>query len=159
MENLIKFLEENARYTNEEIAVMLNTSADEVAKQIRKLENDGVIRGYKAIIDREKLSVNFVEALIELKVTPKRDFGFDEIAQKISEYPEVEDVNLMSGTYDLSLIITGKTFKDIALFVSQRLAVLDGVVSTATHFVLSRYKEKGVIMQDTATDERGNASL
>ncbi len=159
MENLIKILEENARYTNEEIAVMLNTSADEVAKQIRKLENDGVIRGYKAIIDREKLSVNFVEALIELKVTPKRDFGFDEIAQKISEYPEVEDVNLMSGTYDLSLIITGKTFKDIALFVSQRLAVLDGVVSTATHFVLSRYKEKGVIMQDTATDERGNASL
>lgn len=159
MNNLIKILEENARYTNEEIAVMLNTSADAVAKQIRKLEDEGVIRGYKAIIDREKLSENFVEALIELKVTPKRDFGFDEIAQKISEYPEVEDVNLMSGTYDLSLIITGKTFKDIALFVSQRLAMLDGVVSTATHFVLSRYKEKGVVMQDSSTDERGNASL
>lgn len=159
MDNLIKILEENARYTNEQIGVMLNTSADAVAKQIRKLEDEGVIRGYKAIIDREKLSENFVEALIELKVTPKRDFGFDEIAQKISEYPEVEDVNLMSGTYDLSLIITGKTFKDIALFVSQRLAVLDGVVSTATHFVLSRYKEKGVVMQDNSTDERGNASL
>lgn len=161
MDNLIKILEENARYTNEEIAVMLNTTPAEVADRIKKLENDGVICGYKVIIDREKLdeSVNMVEAIIELKVTPKRDFGFDEIAQKISEYPEVEDVNLMSGTYDLSLIITGKTFKDIALFVSQRLAVLDGVVSTATHFVLSRYKEKGVVLQDTTLDDRGNASL
>lgn len=159
MNNLIKILEENARYTNEEIAVMLNTTADDVAKQIKKLENDGVICGYSVIVDREKLSENYVEALIELKVTPKPDFGFDEIAQKISLYPEVEDVNLMSGTYDLSLIIKGKSFKEIALFVSQRLAVLDGVVSTATHFVLSRYKEKGVVLQSETTDDRGNASL
>lgn len=159
MNNLIKILEENARYTNEEIAVMLNTTADDIANQIKKLENDGVICGYSVIIDREKLSENYVEALIELKVTPKRDFGFDEIAQKISLYPEVEDVNLMSGTYDLSLIIKGKSFKEIALFVSQRLAVLDGVVSTATHFVLSRYKEKGVVLQSETTDDRGNASL
>lgn len=159
MDNILKLLEENARYTNEEIAVMLNLTTTEVEKKIAEFEKNGVIRGYKAIIDREKLSENYVQALIELKVTPKRDFGFDEIADRIAQYPEVEDVNLMSGTYDLSLILTGKTFKDIALFVSQRLAVLDSVVSTATHFVLSRYKEKGIIMQGDASDERGNASL
>lgn len=159
MNSLIKLLEENARYTNEEIAVMLGITADEVARKIRKLEQEGVIRGYKAIIDREQLSENYVQAVIELKVTPKRDFGFDEIAKIIAEFPEVEDVNLMSGTYDLSLIVTGKTFKDIALFVSQRLAMLDSVVSTATHFVLSRYKEKGVVLHGTVLDERGNASL
>ncbi len=159
MNNIIKLLEENARYTNEEIAVMLNTTPEEVKKQIEQFEKDGVIRGYKVIVDREKLSDNYVAALIELKVTPKRDFGFDEIAEKIAQYPEVEDVYLMSGAYDLSLILSGRTFKDIALFVSQRLAVLDSVVSTATHFVLSRYKEKGIVMHDTSADERGNASL
>ncbi|WMJ22619.1 Lrp/AsnC family transcriptional regulator [Paludicola sp. MB14-C6] len=159
MNQIIKLLEENARYSNEEIAVMLNTTADDVRAQIDKLEKEGIIRGYKVIIDREKVSENHVEALIELKVTPKRDFGFDEIADKIAQYPEVEDLYLMSGGFDLALILSGKTFKDIALFVSQRLATLDSVVSTATHFVLSRYKEKGVIINNTSLDERGNASL
>lgn len=158
MENLIKLLEENARYTNEEIAVMLGSTAAEVAQKIHQLEKEGVIRGYKVIVDREKLSDNYVMAFIELKVTPKRDLGFDEIAEKIAAYPEVEDVYLMSGGYDLALILSGKSFKDIALFVSQRLAMLDSVVSTATHFVLSPYKEKGVILRDIDRDERGNAS-
>lgn len=159
MEKIIKLLEENARYTNEEIAVMLNMTADEVKAEIAKLEKDGVIRGYKAIIDHEKRSENYVVAIIELKVTPKRDMGFDEIAETIAQYQEVEDVYLMSGGYDLALIVSGKTFKDIALFVSQRLAVLDSVISTATHFVLSRYKEKGIIIHESPKDERGIASL
>jgi DNA-binding Lrp family transcriptional regulator len=159
MNEIIKLLEENARYTNEEIAIMLNLSAEEIRAQIAQLEKEGVIRGYKVILDREKLSENYVEALIELKVTPKRDFGFDEIADKIAQFSEVEDVYLMSGGFDLALIVTGKTFKDIALFVSQRLATLDSVVSTATHFVLSRYKEKGVLINNNSLDERGNASL
>lgn len=158
MEKLIKLLEENARYTNREIAVMLQKSEDEVAKAILSLERQGIIKGYKPIIDHEKLSENYVMAFIELNVTPKRDLGFDEIAGVIAEYPEVEDVYLMSGGYDLAIILTGKTFKDIALFVSQRLSVLESVLSTRTHFVLSQYKEKGIIVKETQTDERGNAS-
>ena len=159
MDNILKLLEENARYTNEQIGIMVDESPQEVARKIEKLEKDGVIRGYKTIIDRDKLSNDYVVALIELKVTPKRDFGFDEVAQKVAEYPEVEDVYLMSGGYDLALILTGKTFKDIALFVSQRLAVMESVVSTATHFVLSQYKDKGIVLHEAQKDERGNASL
>jgi len=159
MDRILKVLEENARYTNEEIAVMLGMSSGEVAEKIRCMEQQGVIRGYKVIVDREKLSDEYVSALIELRVTPKRDLGFDEIAGKIAEYPEVEDVYLMSGGYDLALMISGRTFKDIALFVSQRLAVLDSVISTATHFVLSRYKEKGVPVHETPKDERRSVWL
>ena len=154
MDKVLKLLEENARYTPEEIAVMLDTDPVEVEKKIAQMEREGIIRGYKVIVDREKLSDNYVSAIIELRVTPKRDLGFDEIAGTIAEYPEVEDVYLMSGGYDLALMISGKTFKDIALFVSQRLAVLDSVISTATHFILSRYKEKGVITHQAPVDER-----
>lgn len=159
MNKLLKLLEENARYTNEEIAVMLGMSPEAVAQEIRQMEQEGVICGYKVIIDREKLSDDYVSAMIELRVTPKRDLGFDEIAERIAAYPEVEDVYLMSGGYDLALMISGKTFKDIALFVSQRLAVLDSVVSTATHFVLSRYKEKGIPVHETPKDERRSVWL
>ena len=159
MNQVLKLLEENARYTNEEIAVMLGVAPDEVKAKILQMERDGVIRGYKVIVDRDKLSDNYVSAMIELKVTPKRDLGFDEIAEKIAEFPEVEDVYLMSGGYDLALMISGKTFKDIALFVSQRLAVLDSGISTATHFVLSRYKEKGVAVHAAPVDERRNTWL
>lgn len=159
MNDIIKLLEENTRYTIEEMAVMLSTTPKEIKKSIEKLEKDGVIRGYKVILDRDKMSEHYVEALIELKVTPKRDLGFDDIANRIAQYHEVEDVYLMSGAYDLALIITGKNFKDIALFVSQRLASLDSVISTATHFVLSRYKDKGIILSDYVEDERGNALL
>lgn len=159
MNEIIKLLEENARYTNEEIAVMLNRTADDVKAEIAKLEKEGVICGYKAILDYDRIDTNLVEAVIELKVTPKRDYGFDEIAGIISQYDEVRDVNLMSGTYDLCLTVTGRSFKDIALFVSQRLAPLDSVISTATHFVLSRYKEKGITKHNHMIDERGNACV
>ncbi len=157
MNKVLRILEENARYTNEEIAMMTGQTAVEVAEEIDRLEKDGIIRGYKAIVDRDRLSdemPNMVSAIIELRVTPKRDAGFDEIAEKIAQYSEVEDVYLMSGGYDLALTITAKSFKDIALFVSQRLATLDSVLSTATHFILSRYKEKGVVLHTGQPDER-----
>lgn len=159
MKKIIKLLEENARYTDEQIAIMLATTVEDVKSQIAQLEKDGIIRGYKAIIDKEKLSESYVEAIIELKVTPKRDRGFDEIADTIAAYPEVENLYLMSGDYDLTLVLSGKSFKEIALFVSQHLAPLDAVISTVTHFVLSPYKKNGIVVQDIFEDERGNASL
>lgn len=154
MDKLLSLLEENARLTNDQLAVMLNMTEEEVAAQIEKYEKDGIIKGYTALLDREKIDKEYVVAIIELKVTPKRDFGFEEIARRVAEYSEVESVYLMSGGYDLAVFVNGKTFKDIALFVSKRLAVLDSVVSTATHFLLSRYKEKGFLMGDEETDER-----
>lgn len=159
MDKLLSLLEENARYKTEELAVMLGLTNKEVEDKIQQYEKSGVIRGYKALIDKEKISQEYVVAIIELKVMPKKDFGFDEIAKRISQYEEVEDVYLMSGGYDLAIMVSGKTFKDIALFVSARLALLDSVISTSTHFVLTRYKEKGIAMCDIDIDERGHAWL
>ena len=155
MNKILKVLEENARYTNQEIAVMLGITEDEVAQEIHRLEEDGIIRGYKTIVDREKLSDEYVSAIIELRVTPKRDLGFDEIAEKLAEYPEVEDVYLMSGGYDLAVTVCGRTFRDVALFVAKRLSTLDAVTSTATHFVLRRYKDNGVMFPSGEKDMRG----
>ncbi|MDF2567330.1 MAG: transcriptional regulator, AsnC family [Oscillospiraceae bacterium] len=159
MDKLLKLLEQNARFTNEQLAAMTGISEAEVAARLEEYEKQGIIKGYSAILDYEKIDTNHVVALIELKVTPKRDLGFEEIAQTITTYDEVESVYLMSGGYDLAVTVIGSTFKDIALFVSHRLAPLDSVVSTATHFVLSRYKEKGVIMCDEPKDERGVSFL
>lgn len=154
MDKLLSLLEENARLTNAQLAVMLDTTEAAVAAQIEKYEQEGVIKGYTAVLDREKIDKEYVVAIIELRVTPKRDFGFEEIAKRVAEYSEVESVYLMSGGYDLAVFVNGKTFKDIALFVSKRLSVLDSVVSTTTHFLLSRYKEKGFMMQEEDQDER-----
>jgi DNA-binding Lrp family transcriptional regulator len=154
MDKLLSLLEENARLTNAQLAVMLDTTEAAVAAQIEKYEQEGVIKGYTAVLDREKIDKEYVVAIIELRVTPKRDFGFEEIAKRVAEYSEVESVYLMSGGYDLAVFVNGKTFKDIALFVSKRLSVLDSVVSTTTHFLLSRYKEKGFLMQEEDQDER-----
>ncbi len=154
MEKLLQLLQENARYTDDQLAVMLGKSKAEVAAEIAKYEKDGIIKGYKAIYDWDKINTSYVVAFIELKVTPKRDLGFDAVARTIAQYEEVESVYLMSGGYDLSVTVAGKSFKDIALFVSQRLATLDSVVSTATHFVLSRYKEKNVVLFGEEKDER-----
>ena len=159
MDKLLQILNGNARIEVDKIAVMLNMTKEQVEAAIAEYEKKGVIRGYKPLLDYDKIDTQFVEAVIELKVTPKRDFGFEEIAQKISSYHEVDSVYLMSGGYDLHVQVVGKTFKDIALFVAQRLAVLDGVVSTATHFVLSRYKDRGVLMGQDGIDERRNVSL
>lgn len=159
MDKLLQILNGNARIEADKIAVMLNMTKEQVEAAIAEYEKKGVIRGYKPLLDYDKIDTQFVEAVIELKVTPKRDFGFEEIAQKISSYHEVDSVYLMSGGYDLHVQVVGKTFKDITLFVAQRLAVLDGVVSTATHFVLSRYKDRGVLMGQDGIDERRNVSL
>ena len=156
MEKILKLLKQNARLSNEQLAAMLGTTAEEVASQIASLEDQGIIKGYKPIIDYEKADSEVVTAIIELKVTPQKNFGFEEIAKRIVEYSEVDSVYLMSGGYDLSVTVKGKTFKDIALFVAHRLAPLDSVISTATHFVLSRYKDTGIVLCDTSADERGH---
>lgn len=154
MTELLKLLEQNARYSNEELASMLGISAGEVAAMIAKAEKEGIICGYKGIIDWEKTDRDFVAARIELKVIPKRDRGFEELAEQISRYDEVRSLYLMSGGYDLALTVVGKTFKEIATFVAYRLATLDSVQSTATNFVLRRYKDKGAILIDKDKDER-----
>ncbi len=154
MDRLLTLLQQNARISTKQLAVMLETTEQEVIEQIEKYEADGIIKGYTAVINREKADKNYVAAIIELKVTPKTDFGFDEIAKKITEYDEVESVYLMSGGYDLAVIVTGQNFKDIAMFVAKRLSLLDSVVSTATHFLLTRYKDRGIIMSNEEKDER-----
>lgn len=155
MNELLQILKQNARLTNAELAAMLGKTETEVSAEIQKLESSGVIRGYSVIIDEELADRDAVSAYIELKITPQPDCGFDELARLISSFEEVESVTLMSGGYDLGITISGRGLRDIASFVSQRLATLDGVLSTRTHFVLKRYKEKGIFVTDEMTDERG----
>lgn len=154
MEKLLDLLKFHARLSNEQLAVMLGTTEAAVANEIAKLEKEGVIKGYGAIIDEERLNKDLVTAYIEVKVSPKPEQGFDEIAATIMQYEGVESVYLMSGGYDLSVTITGTSLREIALFVSERLSTLDGVLSTATHFVLRRYKDKGVVFTTHCRDER-----
>ncbi len=155
MNELIRLLKQDARLSNEQLASMLGITTKEVAEKIEKLEADGIIKGYSAIVNEELADKNSITAFIELKVTPQRDKGFDDIAKTIMMYDEVESVTLMSGGYDLAVTVTGTNFKDIALFVAQRLATIDGVLSTTTHFFLRRYKEKGIFIQEEDVDERG----
>ena len=154
MYEMLKLLEENARYTDDALASMLGISEQEVREQIKAYEKQGVLRGYKAIVDWEKTERDYVTARIELKVTPKKDLGFEELAEIIAQYNEVQSLYLMSGGYDLGLTIVGKTFKDIASFVAYRLAPLESVQSTATHFVLRKYKDKGVAFIDKKDERR-----
>ena len=153
--DILKLLENDARLYPEQIAVMLDLDVDTVKKEIRDFEKDGTILGYKAIIDWEKTNRESVSAIIEVKLTPQRDLGFDRVAEKIYNHPEVQSVQLMAGGYDLSVLIEGKTMKEVALFVSQKLATIDGVIATATHFVLHKYKDKGVVYDSAEIDERG----
>ena len=140
MEQLLKILENNARLPVEDIAAMMDKSAAEVAAMIDLARAQGLIKGFKTLVDWEKAGVNRVEAVIEMNVSPKKSRGFEEIAATIASFEEVESVMLMSGGFDLQLIIKGQTFQEIALFVAKRLAPLDDVLSTATHFVLRTYK-------------------
>ena len=155
MNDIIRILQQNARVTNEELGAMLGISADEAAKQIKELEDNGIIKGYSVILDDELYDKSTVYATIELKVTPQRDCGFDDIAKTIMMYDEVESVSLMSGAYDLAVEVKGNNLKDVALFVSERLSTIDGVLSTATHFILKKYKEKGIFIDREEPDERG----
>lgn len=154
MENLLRILSENARLSNEQLAAMTGDSPQQVAEKIQMLEAQGIIKGYRAIVDWDKTHRDLCVARIEIKVTPKSGMGFEEIAGAIVQFDEVEEVTLMSGSYDLALTVTGKSFKEVALFVSRRLAPLESVQSTVTHFVLRTYKEAGIITADTRRDER-----
>lgn len=156
---ILKLLENNARISNEDIATVVGLSAKEVTAEIRKMESEGIIRGYRTVIDREKLDLNTVSATIELKVIPKAERGFEEVAQRIALYPEVESVSLMSGGCDLSVVVTGKTFRDVSTFVAKELATIDSVTATATQFIMRRYKVDGVLLTDDEVDERDTVSL
>lgn len=142
---ILKLLEKDSRLTAQQIASMLGTDAETVSRAIAEYEKEHLILGYQTLVDWDKTDEEFVTALIEVKITPQRGNGFDRIAERIYQYDEVESVYLMSGAYDLAVIITGKTLKDVATFVSARLSVIDGVISTATHFILKKYKEKNRI--------------
>lgn len=155
MDKLLKLLNTNARLSTEQLAVMLNMTDAQVDAAIEKLEKDGVVRGYKPLIDWEKTGEEVVTAIIELNIAPTKDEGFDGIAKIIMGFEEVESLSLMSGGHDLMVTVNGRTFKDVALFVAKRLSSLDGVLSTATHFVLKKYKERGVLFADEEQDERG----
>ena len=155
---ILEMLEADGRLTAKQIALMLDKDEGEIRDMIQKFEADGVILGYKAIVDWDKTDREYATALIELKVTPQYNRGFDAIAERIYNYPEVQSVYLMSGAYDLCVILEGKTIREVALFVAQRLAPLEAVLSTATHFVLRKYKDKGVIYGPANFDERGNCN-
>lgn len=154
MEEILEILEKNSKATASEIAVMLGKPVEEVAAAIQKYEADNVIVGYSTLINWDKTVREKVTALIEVKVTPQRGLGFDKIADRIYKYPEVTACYLMSGGFDLTVIIEGKTMKEVALFVSEKLAPLESVLSTATHFVLKKYKDKGTIFEEKPVDRR-----
>lgn len=158
MDTLLNLLSQNARLTTSELAVMLGKTEKQVANEIKNYERKGIIKGYSAIINEGLAYKDHVVAFIELKVSPKADHGYSELAKLVASYEEVESVSLMSGAYDLSVTVKGNSLKEVAFFVSQRLATIDGVLSTATHFVLERYKEKGIMICQDEIDERGFVS-
>ena len=156
---LLKLLNRDSRSSVKDLATMVGMTEEEVRTEIAEMEREGIIRGYKAVIDWERLDDANVSAIIELKVTPKAGLGFEEIASKIMRYPEVESVYLMSGVYDLNVVVKGRTFHEVAKFVAKELSTIESVTSTATHFVLRRYKEMDVELLGDGEDERGSYSL
>ena len=154
MNELLDILRKNARTGIEDIAKMIRSTPAEVAAKIAALEKDGTIRGYRALVNEDRLPGDRVTAVIEVKVQPEREGGFDRIARRISGFPEVVNMYLMSGKYDLLLFVEGNNLREVASFVSERLATLDGVLSTGTHFMLKTYKEDGVLMDGDKVDDR-----
>lgn len=154
MDKLLRLLSENSDYTVAELSLILGEDEESVESRIKAYENNGIIKGHRAIVDFESVEDSGVTAYIELKVTPQKEKGFDEIAEKIMRFDEVASVYLMAGTYDLALVVKGDTIQEISSFVSRKLSALDGILSTATHFILKRYKDDGVILADIPEDER-----
>lgn len=154
MDELLKILQGNALESRAAIAKMLNLPLAEVEKRITDYEKAGIIRGYQAILNEDQLDLDQVTAVIEVKVTPQREGGFNTIAERISRFPEVRSAYLMSGTYDLLLFVEGRNLHQVASFVSERLSPLEGVISTSTHFMLKTYKRLGVLMHTEQPDER-----
>ncbi len=156
---ILKLLNKNGRMSHADIATATGMSEAEVTAEIKRLEEEGLIRGYKAVIDWEKTDSNYVSAMIELKVTPKPGCGFVETAERIARFPELESGYLMSGVYDLNVVVKCRTFQEVAMFVAKELSPIESVTSTATHFVLRRYKELDIPLVTREQDERGKISL
>lgn len=153
-EQILTFLERNSKIDLKELAIMLGSSEAVIANEVQQMEKEHIICGYHTLIDWDKTSVDKTTALIEVRVTPQRGQGFDNIAERIYNYPEVQSVYLISGGYDLMVILEGKTLKEVASFVSDKLSTLDTVISTATHFILKKYKDDGIILSKKSRDER-----
>ena len=155
MEEILNiFDKEKGNVSRAKIAQMLGMEEKEVADKIEKMEKENVIVGYKTIVNWDKTDKDVVVALIELRITPQRGEGFDKVAERIYKYPQVKSLYLMSGAYDLAVTIEGKSMKEVALFVAQKLAPMDSIISTATHFVLKKYKEEGIVFEDDEKDTR-----
>ena len=159
MEKLLKILEDDATLTPKEVATMLSKEEGDIKKMIKDLEDDGVILGYRTVIDWDKISAESTTALIEVKVMPQRDDGFDKIAERIQNYPEITALYLMSGGFDFAVTIEGKTMKEVAYFVARKLSTLESVTATATHFVLKKYKDHGKIYKRSDKDPRDSLIL
>ena len=154
MNELLSIIENNSRIGLKELAVRLGREEIDVANELTRLEQEGIICGYHTLINWEKTDIEKVTALIEVKVTPQRGQGFDRIASRIYNYPEVRDVFLISGGFDLMVILEEKSLKDIARFVSEKLSTLDSILSTSTHFILKKYKDHGTILAKKSEDIR-----
>lgn len=153
-EEILRYLERNSRIDLKELAIILGTDEVTVANEVARMEEEHIICGYHTLIDWDKTSADKVTALIEVRVTPQRGQGFDSIAERIYNYPEVRSVYLISGAYDLMIIMEGKTLREVSAFVSDKLSTLDSVLSTATHFILKKYKDHGTIFTQKSRDER-----
>ncbi|MBP5495099.1 MAG: Lrp/AsnC family transcriptional regulator [Lachnospiraceae bacterium] len=153
-EQILKAIEKNSRIDLKELSIMLGEEEIDVVNEIAAMEAEGIICGYHTLIDWEKTSIEKVSALIEVRVTPQRGQGFDTIAERIYKYPEVNSVYLISGGYDLLVSLEGKSLKEVSNFVSDKLSTLDTVLSTATHFILKKYKDHGTILAKKYVDER-----
>ncbi len=158
-EELLSIIEKNSRIDIKELAVRLGCEEIDVVNELQKLEDERIICGYHTLVNWEKTSIDKVTALIEVKVTPQRGKGFDRIAARIYNYPEVRDVYLISGGFDLLVTLEEKSLKDIAMFVSEKLSTLDSIISTGTHFILKKYKDHGTIIDEHIRDEREVVSL
>ena len=153
--NLLRLLEGDCTLSKKQLAAMVGTSADRVEETIQEYEKAGIIQGYKAVIDWDATDRQDVTALIEVKVEPQRDDGFDRVAERIYQYEEVESCYLMSGDFDMTVIISGRSLQEVARFVSQKLSTIDAVKSTATHFILKKYKESHLILKKKEEQEEG----
>ena len=153
-EQILAIIEKNSRISVKELAVILGAEEIDVANELKAMEEEGIIGGYHTMIDWEKTDIEKVTALIEVRITPQRGQGFDKLAARIYKYPEVNSVYLISGGYDLLVSLEGKSLKQVSSFVSDKLSTLDGVLSTATHFVLKKYKDHGTILGKKYEDTR-----
>ena len=154
MDPLLKLLQDNAAFQPAQLAAMLGMSESEISAKIKAYEEGDVILGYRAVLNEEKLGRDMVRAVIEVKITPERGGGFDRLAERIARYSEVHSCHLMSGGYDLIVVVEGSNLREVATFVSEKLATIQGVLSTATHFMLKAYKEQGILVKREPNEER-----